>query len=115
PGELKYDRKYSVNFVLDGIRSEIRQGLPKKAEVSEKVDSYVIGDAIQYLDDEILDAIGAIDSGPQLEKLLAPWGDAPKIEEIKKAGDDEAVASYLRKLVLSIQREWDREKSAPAQ
>jgi hypothetical protein len=115
PGDLKYDRKYAVDFVLDGIRSEIRQGLPQKAATDQRIESYVIGDAIEYLDDEILDRILAIDSGPQLEALLAPWGDAPKIAEIKKAGDDEIVASYLRKLVLSIQREWEREKSAPTQ
>lgn len=111
PGELKYDRKYSVNFILDGIRSEIRQGLPQKAATDQKIESYVIGDAIEFLDDEILDQLDGVDSGAKLENLLAPSGDGDKIAEIKNAGEDEAVASYLRKLVLSIQREWQREKT----
>ncbi len=114
PGELKYDRKFSVNFILDGIRSEIRQGHPQKAETDSKAESYVVGDAIEYLDDEILDSILEIDSGMKLEALLAPWGDSAKIVEIKSAGDDEVVASYLRKLVMTIQREWQREKDAAA-
>jgi hypothetical protein len=112
PGDLKYDRKYSVNFILDGIRSEIRQGLPLKAQTDPKIESYVIGDAIEYLDDEILDQLDNVDSGPALEAILGPSGDAGKISEIKKAGDEEIVASYLRKLVMSIQREWQREKAA---
>lgn len=112
PGDLKYDRKYSVNFILDGIRSEIRQGLPQKAQTDPKIESYVIGDAIEYLDDEILDQLDGVDSGPALEAILGPSGDSEKIAEIKAAGEDEVVASYLRKLVLSIQREWQREKAA---
>jgi hypothetical protein len=113
PGDMKYDRKYAVDFVLDGIRSEIRQGFPQKSETDKRIESYVIGDAIEYLDDEILDQLDGVDTGTKLEALLGPWGEASKISEIKKAGDDEVVASYLRKLVLSIQREWQREKGAP--
>lgn len=112
PGEMKYDRKFSVNFILDGIRSEIRQGHPQKAQTDAKMESYVVGDAIEYLDDEILDSILEIDSGMKLEALLAPWGDTAKIAEIKSAGEEEVVASYLRKLVMTIQREWQREKDA---
>lgn len=111
PGDMKYDRKYSVNFVLDGIRSEIRQSLPQRAQHDQKIESYVIGDAIEFLDEEILDQLDGVDSGAKLESLLSPWGDAEKILEIKKAGEDEVVGSYLRKLVLSIQREWQSEKA----
>ncbi len=110
-GDLKYDRRYAVNFILDGIRSEIRQGLPQRAQTDEKVQSYVIGDAIEYLDDEILDSMLDVDDGAKLETLLAPSGAADKIAEIKKAGENEVVASYLRKLVISIQREWQVEKA----
>jgi hypothetical protein len=113
PGELKYDRKYAVDFILDGIRSEIRQGFPQKSETDKRIESYVIGDAMEYLDDEILDQLDGVDTGAKLEALLGPWGEASKIAEIKKAGDDEIVSGYLRKLVLSIQREWQREKAAP--
>lgn len=111
PGEMKYDRKYSVNFILDGIRSEIRQGYPQKAAADGKVECYVVGDSIDFLDDEILDRILDIDSGPALEALLSPWGAPEKIAEIKKAGEDETVASYLRRLVMAIQRDWSAEKA----
>ncbi len=111
PGEIKYDRRYSVNFILDGIRSEIRQGIPEKAEVDESVQSYVIGDAMVFLDDEILERLDGVDSAEKLETLLGPSGDADKISEIKKLGEREVVATYLRKLVRSIQREWEIEKS----
>jgi hypothetical protein len=106
PGEMKYDRKYSVNFVLDGIRSELRQGNPQKALTQAKIETYVVEDALDFLDDEMLDQLDGVDSGEKLETLLSPWGDADKIAEIKKAGEDENVASYLRRLFLSIQREW---------
>ncbi len=112
PGDLKYDRRYTVDFILDGIRSEIRQGLPEKAEADEKVESYVIGDAIEYLDDELLEQLDNVDSEQKLDALLSPWGTAEKIAEIKKAGERDVVASYLRKLVRSIQREWQQEKAA---
>lgn len=115
PGELKYDRKYAVNFILDGIRSEILQELPQKAQTDEKIESYVIGDAIEYLDDDILNQLENVDTEQALEALLSPWGDAAKISEIKEAGKNDVVASYLRKLVRSIQREWDHEKTAPRQ
>ncbi len=111
PGDLKYDRRYAVNFILDGIRSEIRQGLPAKSEADPNIQSYVIGDAIEYLDDEILDQLDNVDSAQKLEEILAPSGEALKIAEIKKSGEAEVVASYLRKLLRSIQREWQREKA----
>lgn len=113
PGEMKYDRKASVNFILDGIRSELAQGFPQKAQQNGKIECYVVGDCTDFLDDEILDQILDIDAGPALEALLAPWGDAAKIAEIKKAGEDEVVGSYLRRLVMAIQREWQISKVAP--
>ncbi len=98
PGDMKYDRKQSVNFVLDAIRSEIRQEIPR----SPKNESFVPSDALDLLDPEILDRIAAIDSGEQLETLLAEFGDRAKIDEIKAAGQDEVVKSWLRRIFQTI-------------
>jgi hypothetical protein len=112
PGEMKYDRKRAVDFVLAGIRSEIRQQFPQKAENNQQVESYVASDAMAYLDDELLDSLEAIDNGPQLEALLMQsGGEASQINEIKKAGEDEVVASFLRRLIKTIQTEWIKEKA----
>jgi hypothetical protein len=112
PGEMKYDRKFAVDFVLHGIRSEIRQGFPQQAAENKHVESYVAADAIEFLDDELLDRLEAIDSGPQLEALLMEsGGDRAQVDEIKKAGEDEAVASFLRRLIKTVQAEWIKEKA----
>lgn len=112
PGEMRYDRKRAVDFVLNGIRSEIRQQLPQQAAENKEIESYVAADAIEFLDEELLNKLEAIDSGPQLEALLAESGGDPKqIEEIKKAGEDEVVGSFLRRLIKTVQTEWAVEKS----
>lgn len=106
PGDMKYDRRAAVNFILDGIRSEIRQGLPARAEKDPKTESYVPSDAMDYLDDELLNRIQGVEGGAQLETLLTEWGDTAKITEIKTAGNDETTKSWLRKLVITIQDVW---------
>jgi hypothetical protein len=111
PGEMKYDRKTSVDFVLAGIRSEIRQQFPQKADAGKQVESYVPSDAIEFLDEDLLNKLEAIDSGPQLETLLAEsGGDRAQIDEIKKSGEDEVVASFLRRIIKTIQTEWAVQK-----
>lgn len=102
PGDIKYDRKYTVNFILDSIRSEIRQEIPQKTPN----DSFVPGDALELLDDEVLSRLAKVDSGEQVEAILAEWGDHEKINEIKAAGSDEAVKSWLRRLVITIGDEY---------
>lgn len=115
PGDMKYNRKASVDFVLAGILSELRQGYPKKAENKQYVESFVAADAIEYLDDQLLNEFETITDGPQLEKLLqGAGGDAARIAEIKKAGEDEVVASYLRRTITTIQREWTTTKAQDA-
>ena len=115
PGEMKYNRKESVDFVLAGILSELRQGYPKKAENKQYVESFVAADAIEYLDDQLLDQLEKISDGPELEKLLqGAGGDVARIAEIKKAGDDEVVAGYIRRTILTIQREWAATKAQNA-
>ncbi len=98
PGDMKYDRKTSVNFILDAIRSEIKQEIPR----SPKNESFVPSDALELLDTEILDRMSGVDSGEQLETLLSEFGDKAKIDEIKTAGQDEVVKSWLRRIFNTI-------------
>lgn len=112
PGSDMYSRKESVDFVLAGIRSDIRQGIPDKIARGESVENFVVADALQYLDDDVLNKLEVISDGPKLEALLGECGgDAKQIDEIKKAGETEVVAGYLRSLISAIQREWIRQKA----
>jgi hypothetical protein len=99
PGDMRYDRKYAVNFVLDSVRSEILQGMPTKSPD----ESVVVGDALELLDDEILGEISKVETGDDLEKALGPWSDPAKIAAIKEAGSkDEATKSWLRRIFITI-------------
>jgi hypothetical protein len=98
PEDVRYDRRYSVNFILDSIRSEIRQGIPKKAPD----DSFVVGDALDLLDPEVLERISQAETGPQVETIFAEWGDRVKVDEIKAAGSEEAVETWLRRLIKTV-------------
>jgi hypothetical protein len=98
PGDVKYDRKHNVNFILDAIRSDIAQMIPKE----RPDDTYVIGDAVELLDEEILGQISKVETGEQMESILAQWGDPARVSSIKESGKDEDVQAWLRRLVLSI-------------
>jgi hypothetical protein len=116
PGDMKYDRKRSVNFVLDAIRSEIRMGVPEKKEGDVTAESYVPSDALEYLDDEILAQIADVDSGETLEKVVGPWSDPARIAEIRDAGKkDESTASWLRRIFLTIRDAFRDLKNAQNQ
>lgn len=107
PGAVQYDRKRNVNFILDSIRSEIVQQIPKE----RPDDSFVIGDAMDLLDGEILERISNVETGDQMEAILSEFGDAARINEIKEAGKDEAVKGWLRRLVLSMGDAWRAKKA----
>ncbi len=99
PGDLKYDRKRSIDFVLDSIRSEILQGMPSKSPD----DSVVPGDALELLDDEILAKIAVVENGEQLEREIGPWCDPVKIQAVKDAGNqNEETKSWLRRIFITI-------------
>jgi hypothetical protein len=98
PTDVKYDRRRNVNFILDSIRSEIRQEIPQKSPD----DSYVLGDVMELLDEEILERISRVEDGPQMEAILAEFGDRTKIDDIKKSGEVEDVKVWLRRLVVTI-------------
>jgi hypothetical protein len=102
PGDMKYDRTKSLNFVLDSIRSEIRQEIPTK----NSDETVVPADALELLDEEVLDMISNVDSGEALEKVIGPFCDATKLTEIKEAGRIETNASWLRRVFLTIRDHW---------
>lgn len=112
PGEMKYDRKKSVNYVLDSMLSEISEGTPKRGADDPAVESFVPADALEFLDDEILAEIHKATSGEELESVLGTWGDKEKIMKIKEAGAaDKAVDSWVRRLIRTIQDVWrDRQQ-----
>ncbi len=102
PGSVKYDRKRNVDFILDSIRSEILQRIPNE----RPDDSFVIGDAMELLDAEILEKISKVETGEQMEAILSEFGDPVKINEIKEAGKDEPVKVWLRRIVMSMGDAW---------
>lgn len=98
PGDIKYDRKRAVNFILDSIRSEIAQRIPH----DKPNDSFVPGDALELLDDEVLARISRAENGADVEGIFAEWGDRAKVDEIKTSGADEAVKVWLRRLITTV-------------
>ncbi|MCI0635585.1 MAG: hypothetical protein L0206_16970, partial [Actinobacteria bacterium] len=106
PGTMKYDRRKSVNYVLDSIISEVREGTPEKGTGDPSAESYVPADALDYLDDELLHDVWKATSGDELEAALGQWGDRAKFDAIKEAGRDEKIASWLRRVIRTIQDTW---------
>jgi hypothetical protein len=108
PDDVQYDRRRNVNFILDAIRSEILQEIPQKRPDA----SFVLGDVMELLDDEILDRISRVEDGTQMEGILAEFGDRTKIDEIKKSGESEDVKVWLRRLVTTIGDTYRDQKKA---
>ncbi len=105
PGHPAYDPKKALNFVMDSMLSEIHERVPQ----DRPNDSYVVGDALQCLDGELLGRFSQIDTGTELEQFLSDNGAASKVESIKKAGEDEIVKSWVKRIVITIQDHWKRE------
>jgi hypothetical protein len=106
PGEMKYDRKKAVNYVLNSILSEINEGTPQKAADDPKIESYIPADALEFLDNELLAEIHRATSGDELEETLGKWGDREKLDKIKEAGRDKAVDSWIRRAIRTTQDIW---------
>lgn len=112
PGEMAYDRKRSVNYVLDSILSEISEGAPQKDTEDPGAESYAPADALEYLDNEILTEIHKATSGEELEAVLGAWGEKSKLDKIKDLGNaDKAVDAWVRRVIRTIQDVFqDRER-----
>jgi len=106
PGEMRYDRKKAVNYVLNSILSEIAEGTPQKAANDSKIESYIPADALEFLDNELLAEIHKATSGGELEGTLGKWGDREKLDKIKEAGKDEIVDSWVRRAIRTTQDIW---------
>ena len=107
PQSPNYDRKLSVNFVLDSILSEIHQRVPWE----KPNDSYVPGDILDNLDDEFLQIFARVESGDELERLLQEYADPGKLERMKQlASNDDTVRKWLRRIVTTTQLEISGER-----
>jgi hypothetical protein len=104
-----YNRNAAVNFVLDSIRSEIKQRIPQ----TDPNKSYIVGDALDRLDDDTLGQISKVSSGAELERVLSPWADPAKIAEIKEAGNDPVVKTFISRVVTTIGSEFQRQMTQP--
>ena len=101
PQSPAYDRKKNVNFILDTMIDDIDNGCPP--------DSFVVMDALNLLDTELLDSFLTVDSGEALEKILDPHSEAGKIQRIKDAGKaSPTIKSWVTRVVVTIQDEYRR-------
>lgn len=97
PKENGYDRRRAVDFIIDITIGDIVNGCP--------ADTYLVGDILDRLDDEMLEQFLKISSGEELEGLFAPHADPTKIQRIKELGQDERVKSWLTRVVVTAQDE----------
>lgn len=106
PGKEGYDRKISVNFVLDSLIQEIEDGIP----FQEGSESEAVADFLDLLDNELLDEIANITQEEELEILVKEWGEIEKIETLRKMGDqNQIIKIYLRRVLVTVQEEHVRE------
>lgn len=98
PGKEGYTRKSAIDFVLDVAITDIGNGCP--------VDTFIIGDIIDYLDPELLQKFLLITTGDQLEALFAPHADPEKIARLKELGQDEKAASWFKRVIVTAQDEY---------
>jgi len=104
PQSPAYDRKRAVDFVLDTIIEDIGKGCPP--------DTFVVGDILDRLDDEILHDLLKISTGADLDALLRPWATPDKTAFIKKAGEEDTIKSWLTRIVVTAQDEYRRALAA---
>lgn len=104
-----YDRKKSIDFVISVALSDIAGGVKAMEQ------TFVIGDILDKLDDEFLTQLSGIDTGQQLEQLLAPHADPAKLEKLKEVGKNEDVSSWLRRVIVTTQDEFRKARKAAAE
>lgn len=112
PQSPEYDRKTNINAILDNILEEIKLEIP----ANSPEESYIVGDCLDYLDNEILQGVLGITNGTELEDLLLTHGgDADKISKIKASGESNPVVKrWLNRIVVTIQEEYERQSSRAA-
>jgi hypothetical protein len=101
PQSPAYNRRKNVNFILDTMIAEIEDGCPQE--------SYVVMDALNLLDTELLNRFLDVDSGKALEEVLHPHCNTHKLNRIKDAGAAKpSVKSWITQIVVTIQTEYRR-------
>ncbi len=96
PGQEGYDRAVAVNFVLDSLISDIKEGCPDE--------SFVIDDFLEQLDEEILNKFIDVNSADDLHTLIEPYADKEKINYIKARGEENRkIRSWLTRIVTTVQ------------
>jgi hypothetical protein len=96
PGHEGYDRTVAVNFVLDSLISDIKEGCPDE--------SYVIDDFLEQLDEEILNKFIDINSAEDLHELIEPYSEKEKVDFIKARGaENRKIRSWLTRIVTTVQ------------
>lgn len=104
PSDAGYDRKKAVNFVLNTVCEDITKGCP--------ADTFAVGDSLDWLDPELLQKISTVSTGDDLDALLAPHADADKLAYIKEMGKNDAVQSWLRRIISTVGYEYQRMAAA---
>ena len=104
PAQKPYSRKDAVNYVLNTIWSEMKQGFPDE--------SVSVGDALDTWDDELLEAVEHVDSGDALEQVLRPYADPALWGNIHGlASSNDQAKRWLRRLVITVQDSWAEVKA----
>lgn len=102
PQSPAYDRAKAVNFVLDSIVDDMDR-CPE--------DSFVVGDIMDRLDDELLEQFLKISTGDELKALIKPYADPEKLKAVEEKGKGDRQKSWLTRMVVTAQdelrREWD--------
>jgi len=110
PQSPAYDRKKAVDLVLDVALGDIKKGV--------REESFLMGDMLDRLDDEILNGIMNLETGDQLRALLAPYATPGKLEAVEEAGNkDPDVKRWLKNCIVTVQNMYADElkKSQPQQ
>lgn len=99
PMSPNYNRKAAVDFVLSMLIEDIRRGCPK--------DTFVVGDILDRLDDEILTGLLKVGSADDLRQLLGDDADEVKIKIIEKsARENDRVERWIRQVIVTAQNEY---------
>ena len=101
PQSPAYDRKVTLNFVVDEIVGEIQNG--------PSDDTFIVGDAVDGLDDEFLDELCGIDNSDGLYNLIRPYVVEEKLKLIEsRAKADQKIKAWLNRIITSIQYEYQQ-------
>jgi len=107
PTARGYDRRKAVDFIVKVAIEDIERGCPP--------DTFIVGDILDRLDDEILDQFLKVTNGQELEALLAPHATPELLEKMKVIGNTPEAKQWLTRVLVTAQdtfrQELEEEKS----